>query len=138
MRAVHPVRYVLRPRTSNTRRAVRVFQPYALVELQFVPAGQTEPVVAVEAVDADSVPGLLAGGMVAITYGATDPRGARIVGGRRTYFWKNLLGLVAVAIALAAVGVVGFIFSRFVRRRVRERAVALGAAVEESRRQRRQ
>ena len=136
VRAVHPVRYVLRPRNSGTRRAVRVFQAYELAELQFVPAGRSEPVVAVEAVDTDSVPGLRGGDTVAITYAATDPRGARIVGGRHTYVWKNLLGLAAVAVVLAAVGIAGAVFSGFVRRRVRAGAVALGTAAQESRRRR--
>jgi disulfide bond formation protein DsbB len=137
VQAIHPVQYVLRPRSGATRNAVRVFQPYELVELQFVPAGRTEPVVAVEAVDTDSVPGLAAGQVVAMTYAANDPRGAQLVGGRRTYAWKNLLGLAGVGLILAVVGLIGAIVSSAVRRRVGAGAVALYTAGEEGRRRRR-
>ena len=136
VRAVHPVSYAYRPRNNSTRRAVRLLQPYELVELRFVPAGQAGPVIAVAAVDAASVSGLAAGREVAITYAAGDPRGASIVGGRRTYAWKNALGLAAAGLVLAALGVVGAILSSAVRRRARAQATAFRAAVEEGRRRR--
>lgn len=136
VRAVHPVKYVLRPRSGATNKAVRVFQPYELVELQFVPAGQTDPVVAVEAVDTDSVASLAAGQAIPVTYAAHDPRGARLVGGRQTYAWKNLLGLAAVGLVLTVLSIVGYILSSSIRRRVRAGAVALHAAGEAGRRRR--
>ena len=133
VRAIHPVDFVVRPRSGATRKAVRTAQPYDLVEIRFVPTGQTEPVVAVDAVDRGSVPGLVAGGMIAITYAPGDPRGARIVGGGHTHAWKNLLGLAVVAVTLAILGIVGTIVASAMRRRLKARAVALGAAAERGR-----
>jgi hypothetical protein len=134
--AIHSVRYVYRPRSGNTRNAIRVLQPYQLVELRFVPAGRVDPVLAVAAVDSDSVPGVAAGGEVAVTYAAGDPRGARIVGGRQTYAWKNALGLVAAWLGLAVLGLVGALLSSAVRRRARAGAGALHAAGAAGRRRR--
>jgi hypothetical protein len=133
VRAIHRVEYVLRPRSNSTRKAVRTIQPYDLVELQFVPAGQTEPVVAVDAVDRNSVPNLAAGATIAIAYSSGNPRGARIVGGGHTHAWKNLLGPVIVGITLAIIGIAGSIMSSALRKRLKARAVALGAAVDQER-----
>ena len=137
VRAIHRVEYVLRPRSNSTRKAVRTIQPYDLVELQFVPAGQTEPVVAVDAVDRNSVPDLAAGATIAITYAPGNPRGARIAGGGHTHAWKNLLGPVIVGITLADDRHRGLDLSSAMRKRLKARAVALGEAVDQERGHRR-
>lgn len=92
-----------RRRSSVTNEAL---QPYTVVALEFVPRGAAGPVVAVDLVDAGSVPGLEVGAELPISYSVADPRWARIEGARRTYFWKNLYGyaLVAGVVALLALG----------------------------------
>jgi hypothetical protein len=90
----------------NGRRAdIPAPQPWELVELQFVPEGGDQPVVAVDGVDAGSVPGLAIGARVPVSYNARDPRDARLPG-PRTYRWREwrLLGEYAVTSVAAIAG----------------------------------
>jgi hypothetical protein len=99
IRAIHQVTRIWESRRSSGDDAV---QPYTIVELVFVPQGTAEPVVAVDLVDAGSVPALEKGANVPISYSARDPRWARIEGATRTYSWKNLrsFGLIALIVGL--------------------------------------
>jgi hypothetical protein len=77
--------------------------PLELVELQFVPEGRTDPVVAVDRITAGSVPNLKEDDSVPITYQRDRPRIARMAGGKRDYGWAN-------AGTLAMPWVLGFLF----------------------------
>lgn len=78
-------------------------QPWQLAELTFVPEGRDQPVVALDGVDVGSVPGLEAGRRVAIQYSTSSPRDVRLVGGERTYRWKEWLELGEYLAALAGI-----------------------------------
>lgn len=64
-------------------------QPYDLVELGFVPAGARDSVVAVDAVDEGTVPGLAVGAVLPIRYDPAAPREARLDAGARTHPRRN-------------------------------------------------
>jgi hypothetical protein len=93
-------------------------QPYELVELVFTPAGRDRPVVAVDAVDQGSLPGLTVGAIVAITYPPDAPRQARLTGGTRDYWWKNWLEAGLIVGGLVALLVVGRFLIRPLLKRV--------------------
>lgn len=85
-------------------------QPWQLAELTFVPAGRDQPVVALDGVDVGSVPGLEAGRRVAIRYSAAAPRDVRLVGGQRTYRWREWVALgeyLAAIVGVVAAFIVG-------------------------------
>lgn len=79
-------------------------QPWQLVELQFVPEGRDQPVTALDSVDVGSVPGLEAGRRVPIHYSAAAPRDVRLVGGRRTYRWREWMELGQYLAIVVGVG----------------------------------
>ena len=92
-------------------------QPYTIVELSFTPQGMTDPVRAVDMIDAGSVASLQENAAVPITYSVRNPRWAQIDGARRTYYWKNLRTFAVIAALLAVLFGVSWLF-----RRVRKRA----------------
>jgi hypothetical protein len=75
-------------------------QPFMVVELEFVPTGRVDPVVAVDMVDDSSVRALERGVDVPIHYSAADPRWAQLDNAARTYYWKNLrtFGIIGLII----------------------------------------
>jgi hypothetical protein len=103
-------RTVTRSFLDGRRTDVAAPQPWDLVELRFVPEGRDQPVVAVDGVDAGSVPGLAIGSRVPVSYNLRDPRDARLPG-PRTYRWREwrLLGEYAVSLVVV---VAGFYFLR--------------------------
>lgn len=113
----------------NTREITRVWggrrtqseaavQPYTIVELSFVPEGRTDPVVAVDMIDAGSVPELGENAVVPISYSVANPRWAQIAGANRTYYWKNLRTFGLIAVVVAAALLFSWLFrARSVRRR---------------------
>lgn len=108
---VRQVRDVTRAFVSGRRTGhIDAPQPWQLVELQFVPEGRTEPVIAIDGVDLGSVRGLTVGARVPIRYRADAPREARLHGAR-TYRWREwlelgeyLLLLVATVAAIVLLG----------------------------------
>ena len=70
-------------------------QPVDVVSIEFVPAGQAEPVVAVDAVDHGSVPNLREQSTVAILYEAASPRTAYLDGASRRFPESNLTGVIS-------------------------------------------
>ena len=82
-------------------------QPWHVVELQFVPEGRDQPVLAVDSVDVGSVPTPTVGSRVAVRYNPRDPRDARL-DGARTWRWREWLEL-AKNIVLIVVLIGGFI-----------------------------
>jgi len=67
---------------GNRSRPDQLLQPYRQVQLQFVPAGYQDPVIAVDGSDEGSIPNMIAGNTVDITYPQRDPRQAEVAGGR--------------------------------------------------------
>jgi hypothetical protein len=116
IRATHQVTRIWESRRSSGEQAV---QPYTIVELAFVPQGAADPVVAVDLVDAGSVPALEKGASVPISYSARDPRRAHIDGATRTYSWKNLRSFGLIALIVGVLLVFGW---RSARRRAARRA----------------
>jgi hypothetical protein len=92
-------------------------QPYTIVELSFVPRGAPDAVIAVDSIDAGSVPGLEKGAQVPINYSASDLRWAQIAGATRTYYWKNLRSFGIIALILVALMLLIWLGSRFHRSR---------------------
>lgn len=95
VRYVHRIERILTTETGNRRSTpLQLIRPMELVELEFVPEGRTEPVVATDKITADTLPGLKQGGRVEITYQKDRPRVARMNGGKRDYGWTNLATVV--------------------------------------------
>jgi hypothetical protein len=80
-----------------------LLQPFAMADLEFTPAGWSEPIYVLDRVDANSVAGLREGATVRVEYPFADPRAARIVGGTRTYADAALLYILGATYAGAAV-----------------------------------
>ena len=70
-----------------------------LVQVSFVPAGQQDPVLSADLLDADSL-SLEIGGRVPVRYRPDQPRSLRLQGGTRSYALKNTLWMVAQAITI--------------------------------------
>ena len=121
VQAVHQVTRIWETRRRSGEEAA---QPYSIVELAFVPEGRTDPVVAVDLVDAKSVPGLEKGGTVPISYSVRDPRSAQVDGATRTYYWKNLRGIGLIGLGVGVLLLLGWLFGR---RRAGRRARSAGA-----------
>ena len=99
----------------------QAFAPYQVVELAFVPEAGGDTVVATDAVDDGSVPALAPGSRVRVTYELAHPSVARIDGARRTFGWKNVVGMWALGSAvLVVIGVL--LLGRMSLRRLRARA----------------
>jgi hypothetical protein len=96
--------------SGRTTGSVPAPQPWNVVELQFVPEGRKKPVIAVDSVDAGSVPNLRVGERLAVTYSKNNPREARLAG-TRTWRWKEWGELAQWAvlgiITLAAISLLG-------------------------------
>ncbi|MBV9788255.1 MAG: hypothetical protein JOZ51_08785, partial [Chloroflexi bacterium] len=114
IRNIRRVDVILEGRRRSDTEAI---QPYDIVELSFVPPGRADPVVAVDMLDAESVPNLAEEVTVPIRYSAQNPRWAQIEGGSRTFYWKNLLFIVAIVLGLLGIVVVSWLFNRSRRRR---------------------
>lgn len=97
--------------------AIEAAQPYDIVELSFVPAGRTDPVVAVDMLDAESVPNLAVEATVPIRYSAQNPRWAQIDGARRTFYRKNLIFVAVIPLALLGIVLLWWLLNRFRRQR---------------------
>jgi hypothetical protein len=126
VRAIRQVSYI--PGSRNSSR-LDLLQPYELVVLEYVPEGRSDPVVAVDAIDAGSVPGLARGSTVAVAYAVDDVRSAIIEGGRHAHRVVNLISWVLFwfgGIALSVIAYFSFAMLRqFFSRRM---AVALDRA----------
>lgn len=120
---VQYIREITRPYGSR-RRSSKLTQPIQLVEVEFVPEGRTDAVLAVDLINAKSVPGLHEKGSVPLTYESASPRTAYIDGATRDFGPRNIRGMGiqtvgAVAVLIMFVGVLylfGRIYTRLVRR----------------------
>src|SRR5206468_3594552 len=75
--------------SSRRRDDFSLPQPFDMAALAFVPAPGADTVVAVDRVDAGSVPALVAGGTVRVRFDPARPRAATIDGGARSYAGRN-------------------------------------------------
>lgn len=83
----------------------QVRQPYDIVQVQFMPPGFPDTVLAVDAIDAGGAAGVAQGDRVDVVYVPDDPHGARIAGQARTHYWQTTLGVYTDdAVALGGLG----------------------------------
>ncbi|MES1258827.1 MAG: hypothetical protein ABUS51_10365 [Acidobacteriota bacterium] len=100
-------------------------QPVDVVGIEFIPAGRTESVTAVDLIDAGSVSGLKVDSTVAIRYEADSPRTAHIQAATRGFVSRNVGGLalqgaLCLAIVIACFAIpqaIGRLFRRLASRR---------------------
>lgn len=103
---------------GGTRHAqpITLAHPYQLVEMQYTPEGSSEPVMAVDAIDPNSVPSLKPGQALTIHYDAGNPRIASIPGATRMFHQQAIqqLGLEYLALVVLFLGL--WFFARRSRR----------------------
>jgi len=118
VREVRRIEYALATRRSSD---FELRLPYDVAVLAFVPAAGADTVVAVDAVDAESVRGLATDSTVRVRFDPAAPRTATIDGGSRTYYDANRpLFIAIVGGTFAAATLVGVLASsRTARRRRR-------------------
>lgn len=102
---------VLQVGGSTRSRGMPAWQPFDVIEFEFVPEGGTEPVRAADSVDADSIPGLVQGKTVGIVYFTMHPHAAHITVGTRRHGWKNNVEVFAPLGLIVAI----FVFFRLRR-----------------------
>jgi hypothetical protein len=112
-----------RSRSASMR---RLAVPYQLVELRLAVPGQPDSVVAVDAVDSGSVGGLVVGAKLPVRQATSDPRAARLVGGRRSFVQRNRFHFLVPVQVFCLLGVL-LAFMRSGKRR-RPVEVVAGAA----------
>jgi len=99
--------------------AIEVAQPYDIVVVRYTPQGYADPVLGVDAIDADSQ--ALAPEMrIEIAYASTDPRAVRLRQGTRSHHWKNPVEwlkqqALGVLVILALIGAGNWISRRWQR-----------------------
>jgi len=101
--------------SRNSNRDIPLQHPYQIVELQFVPPGMDTPVMAVDKVDQNSLPGLQEGQSLPIVYDAGNPRVARLVGGTRLFPAQARQTVLSIGIGFAILAAIGMAFSAFAR-----------------------
>lgn len=101
---------------GSKRRGFVTAQPIQIATIEFTPEGRTDPVMAVDLIDAGSVAGLKEKSAVPVIYESQSPRTAYVQGATRTFAARNVAGLgvqivEGVAILLAFVALC-FLISR--------------------------
>lgn len=91
-------------------------QPWHQVAIAFVPEGTDQPVVAVDGVDEGSVPDLVVGARVSISYPPGSPRAARLAVGTRTYRWRQWRHALEICALLAGILLGGLALERIAGR----------------------
>jgi hypothetical protein len=94
--------------SGSRTRGFDAAQPIDVVGVEFVPAGRSEPVVAIDLIDAGSVATLAPKAEVAVDYEAASPRTAHLHDATRTFPARNLRGIV-IESALALGVLVAFV-----------------------------
>lgn len=95
----------------------KLIKPIDRIEIEFVPAGMSDPVVALDEVDAGSIPFLAVGDQMTVSYHTDNPRGAQLTSGTRSHRWLNYLSLplsLGIAIATGFLGLLVHLFIRYV------------------------
>ncbi len=91
--------------------------PYQVVLLRFLPAGRTDSVLAADAVDSGSVPGLAHLAMLRVRYDPRAPREARLAEGTRTFPERNRYYDLFPVLSVVGIGVFMALVWRVRRRR---------------------
>ncbi|HEY9505667.1 MAG TPA: DUF3592 domain-containing protein [Gemmatimonadales bacterium] len=121
-----PARTRSRRRSRVSSESVRrLAMPYEVVQLHFTPQGPRDTVVAVDAVDSASVPGLTVGAIVPVAYDPKSPREARMTLGKRSYRDRNRYHFLVPTLGVGLLGMLGAWGSR--HRRMRRAGTALSA-----------
>jgi hypothetical protein len=94
---------------------IKLVHPYQLVQLEFTPANASGPVVALDAVDLNSIPDLAPNQILDIDYDAANPRIARIRGGTRNFPEEAFHQLMLTYGIIAGLLLLLFIFIRLKR-----------------------
>lgn len=97
--------------------AIGYSHPFVLAELTLAPAPGRDPVVAVDAVDAGSVPGLKVGATLPVTMPVADPRAARLIQGTREFVRGNVSKEVGLTLLLLLLVVGPVVVVDYLRRR---------------------
>jgi hypothetical protein len=108
---VRNISHILQVGGSTRSRGMPAWQPFDVIEFEFVPEGRTEPVRAADSVDADSIPGLAQDKPVDIAYSTAHPHEARITVGTQRHEWKNNIEVFAPLGLIVAI----FVFFRLRR-----------------------
>jgi hypothetical protein len=90
---------------SSTAHPERLNVPYQVVQLRLVPAGGADSVLAVDEVDAGSVPSLDPGAVVRVRYPPAAPRQAMLVGATRTFRQRNRFHFLFLVLGWGGIGV---------------------------------
>lgn len=103
----------------NSSRSMQLQHPYQILRLKYVPSGMDTAVIAIDKVDAGSVPNLQEGQTANIVYDAAHPRIARLQAGTRLFPGQALRTVIiccaVVIVLIAIVAAVGGFF-RLMRR----------------------
>ena len=94
-------------------------QPVDVAAIEFVPAGRTESVTAVDLIDAESVAGLNTNSIVPIRYEESSPRTAHIESATRNFVSRNISGIVVQGALCLAVLIVFLAVSQLIGRAFR-------------------
>lgn len=104
VRQVHEVSSVWHAsRVGASGGIVYLKQPFQIVDLEFEPAGWHESVHAVDTVDLGSVPPLVPGERVTVSYPDTQPHAARIEAATRDYGWRLYKDVMVMTYGAAVV-----------------------------------
>jgi hypothetical protein len=125
VRAIHKIERIFTSEHRSANTSLVLIKPMELVELEFVPEGKIDPVVAADKITAGSLPGLKENGTVAVTYQVGRPRIARMNGANRDYGWTNLatvampwiIGLFFMYGGSLLIAAVALLAGRILRRR---------------------
>ena len=91
---------------THTSKSIPLAHPYQIVRLKYVPSGMDAPVIAIDKVDAGSLPDLQEGQSAKIVYDAEHPRVGRLEGGTRSFPGHTLLVVTLCCVALTVVIVI--------------------------------
>jgi hypothetical protein len=91
---------------------IRLAHPYQLVQMEYTPEGRSEPVLAIDAIDPNSVPNLGVGRMLNVDYDAGNPRIASIPGATRMFRQQAMQQLGLLYFTLLALLLVLLLFAR--------------------------
>lgn len=105
---------------GSRRRGFVATQPLQIAAVEFTPEGRADPVMAVDLIDAGSVPGLKEKASVPVVYEGSSPRTAYVQGATRTFAVRNVVGLCQQGAWIAAMVLVfGGLWFLMSRRRAR-------------------
>jgi hypothetical protein len=94
-----------RHRSRSSAHPERLTVPYQVVQLRLAPGGATDSVLAVDEVDAGSVPSLSPGAVVKVRYPPAAPREAMLVEGARTFRQRNRFHFLFLVFGVGAIGI---------------------------------